>query len=629
MYNHKFQNIQGLRAISVIAVIFFHYEINYFTGGYLGVDIFFVISGYLMSLILDVKISRKNIFNFYIKRIKRILPALVFIILVCLILGFFLLSTESYERLSRSSIFSSLFLSNFFFWREWGYFDLTSLNKPLLHTWSLSVEMQFYFVFPIILLVLNNLFKKIDIFFKLFFLFIILILVTEIFVESKKIATFYLMPFRLSEFLIGAIGYNFEKKYNNKIDNIYIFFLSLLLIVFCFYFFDKNINFPGLNSILPCFLAIVLILNKNNNLTNKILKNKLLIFLGNISYSLYLVHWPIYVFYRFFKFREIFFYEKVILIFISILFAYLIHRYIENIYRGKKKTDSLNYFSAISFLALFIITVSVISYNGLDFRMIKETIKIDTENQKIFKMDNNELSVNKCFYNSNNKNIDLNLIGDSHALMYADALIDLAKRKQINLCITTLFLDCNYFSSKKNKVYYRLNCEERKIKFSQNLISNDPSTLLVGHAWSSIKDINYENFIINFKKFQKDHLLKDKNILFFLNVPQFSNGIFSEPCSNHPKYIIKKRNCDYASRKSKIILQVESVNIEIQENLKKNNLYSVKFFDPFKFLCDKLNCKQVINDRDVYIDQDHLGSFASKLLISYWEKEILSLVYDK
>ena len=89
MYNHKFQNIQGLRAISVIAVIFFHYEINYFTGGYLGVDIFFVISGYLMSLILDVKIDKENILNFYIKRIKRILPALVFIILFCLILGFF------------------------------------------------------------------------------------------------------------------------------------------------------------------------------------------------------------------------------------------------------------------------------------------------------------------------------------------------------------------------------------------------------------------------------------------------------------------------------------------------------------------------------------------------------------
>ena len=139
------------------------------------------------------------------------------------------------------------------------------------------------------------------------------------------------------------------------------------------------------------------------------------------------MHWPIYVFYRFFKFREIFFYEKVILIFVSILFAYLINRYIENIYRSKEKINKANYFSAISFLTLFTIAVSIISYNGLDFRMKKETIKLDKENLKIFKIDNKELSVNKCFYNSNNKNVDLNLIGDSHAVMYADALINLAK----------------------------------------------------------------------------------------------------------------------------------------------------------------------------------------------------------
>ena len=168
------------------------------------------------------------------------------------------------------------------------------------------------------------------------------------------------------------------------------------------------------------------------------------------------------MFYRFFKFREIFFYEKVILIFVSILFAYLINRYIENIYRSKEKINKANYFSAISFLTLFTIAVSIISYNGLDFRMKIETIKLDKENLKIFKIDNKELSVNKCFYNSNNKNVDLNLIGDSHAVMYADALINLAKRNQMNFCITTLFLDCNYFSSKKNKSYYRLNCDERK-----------------------------------------------------------------------------------------------------------------------------------------------------------------------
>jgi len=139
-----FYNIQGLRGLAVISVIFFHYGFEYFQGGFLGVDIFFVISGYLMSLILDKKISYKTLLNFYLKRLKRVLPALIFIVFISLLLGFLLISENSYERLGKTSLSSIFFTSNFYYWREWGYFDLNSLNKPLLHTWSLSVEMQFY-----------------------------------------------------------------------------------------------------------------------------------------------------------------------------------------------------------------------------------------------------------------------------------------------------------------------------------------------------------------------------------------------------------------------------------------------------------------------------------------------------
>ena len=150
-----FYNIQGLRAIAVISVIFFHYQVSYFEGGFLGVDIFFVISGYLMMLILDKKIDLDEIFTFYLKRIRRLLPALLFVIVFSLISGFLLMSGESFERLGKTSLASIFFVSNFFFWKEWGYFDLYSLNKPLLHTWSLSLEMQFYFLFPILLVLIN------------------------------------------------------------------------------------------------------------------------------------------------------------------------------------------------------------------------------------------------------------------------------------------------------------------------------------------------------------------------------------------------------------------------------------------------------------------------------------------
>ena len=630
MANNKFQNIQGLRAISVISVIFFHYEINYFKGGYLGVDIFFVISGYLMSLILDVKIDKKNIVNFYIKRIKRILPALIFIILITLIFGFFLLGTANYERLGKSSISSLLFLSNFFFWREWGYFDLNSLSKPLLHTWSLSVEMQFYFIFPVILFVLNNIFKKIEIIFKLIFLFSIAILITEIFVETKKVATFYLMPFRLSEFLIGSIGYYCEKKYNNKLNNSYIFIFALIIILICFLNFDKDTRFPGISSFLPCFMAIIIILNKDNYLANKILKNNFLIFLGNISYSLYLVHWPVYVFYRLFKFREIYIYEKILLVLISILFSYLVNKYVENIYRQKKNFNIANHLNVYSFLTIIFFSVSVIYFNGLSFRMNNEVSKNkDLETQKVFLVDKDKLTFNKCYYNSSNKNIDLNLVGDSHAMMYANALIELAENNNLNICITNILLDCNVFQGSENRIFIKKNCEERRKAFIKTVKKNNAQAIILAHYWAAL-NIDYEKFSKNYKKFYDEiSPKKNKKILFVLSVPQFSNGISNESCSNHPKYLIKKRNCVSAKRTDKIILRSESTNNLIKKNLEINSENNMIFLDPFNKLCDKSKCLQVIKEKDVYIDPDHLGVFSSKFLIHNWKGIIFNNISYK
>ena len=300
-----FYNIQGLRGLAVISVIFFHYGFEYFQGGFLGVDIFFVISGYLMSLILDKKISYKTLLNFYLKRLKRVLPALIFIVFISLLLGFLLISENSYERLGKTSLSSIFFTSNFYYWREWGYFDLNSLNKPLLHTWSLSVEMQFYLIFPILLLSIKFFFKKINIIYKLIFIIISFTFFTELIIEEKKIASFYLMPFRLSEFLIGSIGYYYEKNYKTlKINKNYVFILSLGLLLFFILYYDKNIKFPGLNSLLPCIITLILILNKENYLSKKILQNKILLFIGNISYSLYLIHWPLFIYYRFYTFKE-------------------------------------------------------------------------------------------------------------------------------------------------------------------------------------------------------------------------------------------------------------------------------------------------------------------------------------
>ena len=238
-------NIHALRGLAVISVMLFHYRFEYFKGGFLGVDIFFVISGYLMSLLLDEKINYKIILKFYLKRLKRLLPALIFVLFISLLLGFLLMSDVSFARLGKTTLSSIFFTSNIYFWREWSYFDISSLNKPLLHTWSLSLEMQFYLLFPIFLVSIKFLKKQINIIYKLLFITILLIFLTELVINEKKVATFYLLPFRFSEFLIGSIGYYYQKNYRTlKLNNNFIFIISFGFLLFLItYYYDFNTKF--------------------------------------------------------------------------------------------------------------------------------------------------------------------------------------------------------------------------------------------------------------------------------------------------------------------------------------------------------------------------------------------------
>ena len=627
-----FYNIQGLRAIAVISVILFHYQIEYFDGGFLGVDIFFVISGYLMTLILDKKINYKTILEFYFKRIKTIPPALLFVVFISLILGFLLISENSFERIGKTTLSSIFFVSNFYFWREWGYFDLYSLNKPLLHTWSLSLEMQFYLIFPILLLFINFFFKKINIIYKLIILFFLFILFTELLINEKKIASFYLLPFRICEFLMGSIGYYYEKNY--KIFNIqknYIFIISFSLLVFFILSYDKNIKFPGLNAFLPCLITLFLILNKESYLSKKILQNKILLFIGNISYSLFLIHWPLFVYYRFYKFNEPSNFEKFLLIIVSIILAYLLNKYVEN-YLKKNISIKNNYKFIFSFLIVSTLSLLVIFNNGYEFRIKKTNnlnVKLDNKEKNIFKdRDKKEFFYKKCIINSESKKLDFILLGDSHAFMYAQAFLNYSKKYKKNFCIVDLLVSCNFFKDyKKGEDFKKNNCSERQKLVIDDLSQEKFSTLIISYAWlifnyqdlDKIK-IKYENF------YEKTFKNKEKNILFLLSVPEFSNGITMEKCAEFPKYIIKNRNCHSASREALIIKKNHFINERIQAEINKSQMGNTFFLNPYDFLCGTTKCKQVINGYDVYTDKDHLSIYASKLMIDYWKNKLTSYI---
>lgn len=291
------EDINGLRAWSVVAVLLFHFGLIGLPGGFSGVDVFFVISGYLMTAIIVSGMEENNfrLFRFYMSRVRRIFPAFLALIFSLLVLGWFLLPSIEYQELGEQSSYGMLFLSNLLFWRSSGYFDSASEEKWLLHTWSLAVEAQFYIIYPIII----SLIWKIN--GKLKFLFVCLSLLFSyslalniLTVSWKPSAAFYLLPTRMWELIAGGLVFlclrccTFSSL---RKDNA--FYIGFFLIISSFIFSSESLSWPSYWAAFPVMGASLIILgNKGDSI---LINNALLSWLGKRSYSLYLWHWPFVV----------------------------------------------------------------------------------------------------------------------------------------------------------------------------------------------------------------------------------------------------------------------------------------------------------------------------------------------
>ncbi|GGJ92345.1 acyltransferase [Pseudomonas matsuisoli] len=293
--------IDGLRALAVLPVLAFHAGISGFSGGFAGVDVFFVISGYLITKIIseEMKSGKFNFLDFYKRRSLRILPPLYIVILATLLLGYiFLLPVERHE-LAKSALSSVLFSSNIFFWTTSGYFDGAAELAPLLHTWSLGVEEQFYIIFPIVLLVAYRFFRS-----KLLLLVGLMVVgsfaLSVVGVIYKPKATFYLLPFRAWELGIGALialsSIESSRYLGAKHVRTGLGLLGLSLIAFAYIYLDAGKAFPGYNAIYPCLGAALIILAGRDSVSGRLLSVRPLVYVGLISYCLYLWHWPVVVY---------------------------------------------------------------------------------------------------------------------------------------------------------------------------------------------------------------------------------------------------------------------------------------------------------------------------------------------
>jgi peptidoglycan/LPS O-acetylase OafA/YrhL len=386
----KYRNdIDGLRSIAILPVLFFHAGFTVFQGGFIGVDIFFVISGFLITnlLIDDIeKTGKLNIVGFYERRIRRITPILFFTLFVTLILAIFILKPVELIKFSKSANATILFFSNIFFWRESSYFDIANETKPLLHTWSLSIEEQFYLFFPLLLALLMK-FKYKTRLISLIFIFSFSVVLAELLTSTKPVASFYLIPTRSFELLAGSISaiLIMNKSFKARIFNLNTTQLNALCIIafLCItapiFLFKESMHIPGLISLIPCIgVAIICILGARENLISDFLSFKPLVFIGLISYSLYIWHQPVFAFARIISVNQLNQYHYLGLLLAVFILSILSWKFIEQPFRNKltiSKRNIFNYFFISSGILLGLNTIVTFS-NGLPQRYTNSQLKL-------------------------------------------------------------------------------------------------------------------------------------------------------------------------------------------------------------------------------------------------------------
>lgn len=422
--------IDGLRALAVIPVILFHAGFESFKGGFVGVDIFFVISGYLITTIIisELSLNKFSIINFYERRARRILPALFFVVLACLPFSWFLLPPVDLKDFGQSLIAVSTFLSNFLFWMESGYFDTAAELKPLLHTWSLAVEEQYYIVFPVFLILVWRLGSQ-WILFILMLIFVISLGLAQWSSTNYPSAAFYLIHTRAWELLIGvftAFYLTYYKIINSFFINQLLSIAGLGMIVYSIIVFDKDTPFPSFYTLVPTIGTALLILTAIPQTTaNKVLSFKPIVGLGLISYSAYLWHQPLLAFIRHSEIND----NPIIILFtcfIAIFFAWLSWRFIEKPFRDKNLYTRKHIF-IISFIGMM--AVGGIGYalhandgfsNRINSKIDLSTIKQSPLRSQCHTDPSVSINKNPCEYFG--ENIEWATFGDSHIVELSYAL---------------------------------------------------------------------------------------------------------------------------------------------------------------------------------------------------------------
>ena len=646
MHNKNFRyDINGLRAYAVILVVLFHFGITGFAAGFIGVDIFFVISGFLMTSIVIKSLDKGNfsLLNFYLARGIRIVPALFLVSTIVLILGWFLVLPTDYKALAKHTLSSINFFSNIVYWRESGYFDTDSHNKALLHTWSLSVEWQFYLVFPIIVALLYKIKKSRNFLLTFFILGTIISFILSIIITAKNpSAGFFLLPTRAWEMLAGGLIFFIPKEkvpYKKPLE-----FIGFFLIAISCYIFSTDTLWPSYNAILPVLGAFLILLAHQQN--SIFTKGSVFQWLGNNSYSIYLWHWPIVFFLHYFYKNDdyIFITAGIIL---SIILGWLSYTYIEN--PTRKKLSNLStvkayflWFLSISVLSL--ISIMIFKFDGIKNRFSNEINNISNfindinprRDECLGKQDDSQLK--KCTYGDGP--LSLIVVGDSHASAMLNGVINALPNNTSLISFT--ISGCPTVKNLKKTNMPEYSCGER-VKDIINDIKTNYSTdipILVINRANAIFQGEPENDKSNqpIRYINAPSLIFDEE--YYAQMRNAYVDTLKDLSASHKVYITrptpeaKKEISNLAAKIFKYHLPTQDLTITWNEYYERSKQAwkaqdmaarsngNIQIIDLSKEFCDKETCYFTQNNLPLFYDDDHMSWTASLKLAPIFKKEI-------
>ena len=446
----KITQIQGLRALAALLVTLFHAK--WVSGGFIGVDIFYVISGFLITGLLLREIDRTGTINFtefYARRFKRLLPTSFFVLTITAIASWLLIPATMRASLGRDVIAASLYVSNYLFaWWQADYQNLDATPSPVIHYWSLAVEEQFYVVWPLLILLFSTFAKRLNN--KIILTYLVAAITISSFIfsiyqtEASPIWAFYSLPTRAWELGLGALLVLLPPIKAKK----FVGLIGFLLIILSAFIFNESTAFPGLNAALPVLGTVLLIATINSwpPFLNDVANSRLFQWLGEISYPLYLWHWPLLVLPSTYFARPLEIYERLIAIAATILFADLTHRFIEEPYRNKKLLPSLVYKRVAYVTSLSVFMGALIMFSNsdkIDVSGINGAVSLAQIKARPLVYDDGchanyaQTQSAKCEYANLESDKVMVLYGDSHAAQWFPALLEIANRSGYKLISLT------------------------------------------------------------------------------------------------------------------------------------------------------------------------------------------------